>query len=191
MNCVEEVRKLIAEVVRNGDQVIDATMGNGHDTLALAEAVGGDGFVWGFDVQREAVRQTAERLRTGNLLDCCRLIHGCHSRIGADVSPQAAGCIRLVLFNLGYLPGSDKSITTRAATTLQALRGAFDLLAADGRLVVTAYTGHPGGYEEALAVRRFYLELASSGKATNTLLPEPIQPRPCLFITRKNSCPGS
>ena len=41
----------LRQVVQPGDTVIDATMGNGHDTAMLAELVGESGHVIAFDVQ--------------------------------------------------------------------------------------------------------------------------------------------
>lgn len=143
--CTERVQQLIAAEVKAGSAAIDATMGNGHDTVALARAVGPTGTVWAFDVQEEAVRRTTEHLSAEALLDRCRLIHACHSRMAELIDPSAAHAgFAMAVFNLGYLPGGGKAIVTSPDTTRMALDSAAAMLAAGGHLVVTAYTGHPG-----------------------------------------------
>ena len=64
----------------------------------------------------------------------------------------AGDSFQAVMFNLGYLPGGDKSIVTRAESTVIAIRIAAELLAPGGILTIVVYTGHPGGEEEAAAV---------------------------------------
>lgn len=145
-------------LVRPGDTCVDATAGNGHDTLFLARAClaeGAAGAVVAFDVQRPALDATRDRvareLSTAQL-ERCTLVHGCHSRLLDFVQPSS---VRLVCFNLGYLPGptSDKTTVTQPGTTVAALRAACAALAPGGLLCVTCYTGHPGGPEEAAAAR--------------------------------------
>ena len=63
-----------------------------------------------------------------------------------------AGRVRAVTFNLGYLPGGDKAVTTTVSTTLQALEQAFFLLAANGVITIVCYT-HPEGLAEYDAIR--------------------------------------
>lgn len=49
-------------VVREGDTVVDATCGNGHDTLALVKLVAGEsarGRVYGMDIQGDALQSTS------------------------------------------------------------------------------------------------------------------------------------
>lgn len=50
------------KVVRPGDTVIDATCGNGHDTLELVKLVCADnapGYVYAFDVQEDALANSS------------------------------------------------------------------------------------------------------------------------------------
>lgn len=47
-----------------GDTVIDATAGNGHDTVFLAQLVGRQGRVWAFDVQSSALAFNAGKTST-------------------------------------------------------------------------------------------------------------------------------
>lgn len=139
-----------------GDWAIDATAGNGHDTCALAEAVGPGGCVWGFDVQAQALRTTRRRLDEHDLSERVTLFKQGHETMPDALPPEAEGHVAAVMFNLGYLPGGpDKTRTTTPETTLPALQAAAALLAEGGVLTVVCYTGHPGGAEEAQAVRRW------------------------------------
>lgn len=134
--------------IRPGDRVVDATCGNGQDTLLLAELVGENGTVWAFDVQEEALARTALRLAEAGLEGRLRLLHAGHERLGSLV----AGPLQGVVFNLGYLPAGDHGIRTSARTTLAALGQAAELLASGGLLILAVYTGHDGGPEEWQAV---------------------------------------
>lgn len=143
-----EVRK----VVRAGDAVIDATAGNGHDTKLLAELVEPDGTVFSFDIQQTALDRTAKKLKSAGL-DNTTLICGSHSEIEQIVPRSLRGRIAAIMFNLGYLPNGDRSITTSTDSTISAIRQSTDLLSTTGVLTILAYTGHPGGEAEADAVQ--------------------------------------
>lgn len=139
---------LLREKVRPGDRAVDATCGNGNDTLFLAGLVAPSGRVWAFDIQERAIATTRELLSEAGLVDSVELIHSGHERIKESVD----GSLRAAVFNLGYLPGGDKSRITRPDTTLSALQQASSLLLPGGVLVVVVYPGHPGGEEESRAV---------------------------------------
>ncbi|MEM6647529.1 MAG: class I SAM-dependent methyltransferase [Bacteroidota bacterium] len=143
----------IADVVRAGDLVIDATLGNGHDTRFLAERVGATGRVLGFDVQADALVQTRRRLEAHGLVDRVTLVHAGHETLGAQVSADQE--VRAVMFNLGYLPGADKATITQPETTLAALEQACAVLAVGGRISIVVYPGHEGGAAEAAALTAF------------------------------------
>jgi len=138
----------LRERVRVGERVVDATCGNGRDTLLLARLVGPTGRVWGFDLQERALATTRELLAADGCLAQVELVCAGHERIGEFVAEPLAA----VVFNLGYLPGGDKGIVTRPATTLAALNGALDLLLPGGILLVVVYTGHDGATDEEKAV---------------------------------------
>ena len=142
---LRSARYLAAEalerVIGPGDTVVDATMGNGHDTLTLCRLVGPVGRVYAFDVQRDAVERTRERLRDAGMLDRATLFCMGHERMAEVVKSPATA----VVFNLGWLPGGDHAVTTRWETTRQAVESALYMLRPLGALVICAYPGHPEG----------------------------------------------
>lgn len=137
--------------VRGGHTAVDATCGNGHDTLLLARLVGAHGHVWGFDIQRQAVAETGRRLAEAGLAERVTLLPLGHEELAEHVT----GPLQVVLFNLGYRPGGDRGIITRPETTGAALEQSPALLAAGGIVLVTVYPGHSGGAEEQAAVERW------------------------------------
>ncbi|NBC19165.1 MAG: methyltransferase domain-containing protein [Bacteroidetes bacterium] len=145
---------LVRDALHPGALAVDATVGNGHDTLMLADAVGPEGTVLGFDVQAEALHATRDRLRAAGVADRVRLIQAGHETLLDHLPDDARGAVQAVTFNLGYLPGAaDKSVITRPDTTLAALEAATEVLGPGGMITIVLYTGHPGGPEEADAVR--------------------------------------
>lgn len=138
--------------LQQGDHAIDATVGNGHDTLFLAACVGTTGRVDGFEIQEAALAKAKERLG-----DCPAVflhLRG-HEEMAAIIPPG----VKVIMFNLGYFPTGDKTIMTRPETTLPALSSALDLLAPAGLLTILVYPGHPGGDEEARQVERWVTTL--------------------------------
>ena len=142
--------QLLKECVKNGDTVVDATMGNGHDTLFLAELVGASGKVHAFDIQEQAFNTTRQRLTEAKLLDRVSLHLTGHEHVLAYLQPDER--IQAAIFNLGYLPNSDKNCITLPATTKQALDSLLTQLSAKGRIIVVSYYGHVGGKEELQVV---------------------------------------
>lgn len=130
--------------VRPGDRVIDATMGNGHDTQFLCELVGPGGRVYAFDIQEQALARTEERLREAGLADRAELFRVGHENMAERVS----GPVSAVVFNLGWLPGGDHRVTTRWETTRAALEAGLELLCPLGVLTVCVYPGHAEGERE-------------------------------------------
>ena len=156
LRAVEFSHQLLRERLFPGDMAIDATAGNGHDTHFLAQLTGPDGMVFAFDVQGEAIAATRSLLgRWGVPASSWQLIQAGHETMTEAIPPRWHGHAGAVLFNLGYLPGSDKTIITAAASTVAAMRGALEMLRPGGVLVAVIYTGHPGGQAEAQAVLDF------------------------------------
>lgn len=155
----EQAHDLCGQVVAAGDVVIDATVGNGHDTLFLARRVGNTGKVYGFDRQTEAIRETSRRLEQAGVAHAV-LLHADHAEMRASIPPEHHGRVAAVMLNLGYLPGGDKSFVTETASTLPAIEQGLELLKSGGVLTALCYPGHPGGAAETAAVTRLLAGLA-------------------------------
>ncbi|KAL7186918.1 hypothetical protein ACSBR2_028602 [Camellia fascicularis] len=155
-------------IVQKGDTVIDATCGNGYDTLAMVKMVADKthcGHVYAMDVQKVALENASSLLDESLTSDEVPLLSNfllrglvelfaiCHSKM-EEVVPKGVP-VRLVAFNLGYLPGGDKALITRSETTLQALEAAKRMLAPGGLISIVVYVGHPRGREEYEAVQAF------------------------------------
>ena len=157
----EFARSLFAAHLHPGDSAIDATCGNGHDTLALARAVAPTGFVLAIDIQSAAAESTRALLAENDLGGVATIVTGDHADLASLWKARAANlpAPRAILFNLGYLPGSGKEIITTAPSTIAALGQAAELLAPDGLLLCTCYPGHEGGETETGAVRAWMTAL--------------------------------
>jgi 16S rRNA C1402 N4-methylase RsmH len=149
LSLTAQAHAIIQTYLNTGDIAIDATLGNGHDTLFLAKQVGIHGIIFGFDVQQQALKATYSRLVNDSLADNIKLFHASHSVMDAYIPVQYHTQIKAIIFNLGYLPGSDKVITTQAKSTLIALQKSTRLLATDGIISIIAYPGHSSGAIES------------------------------------------
>ncbi len=137
-------------IVRPGDTVIDATCGNGHDALILAQLAltPQSGTLFAMDIQSQALVSAQQRLRAGLTPECLsrvKFIQSCHSKFPDEILPNS---VKLVVYNLGYLPGGDKTITTKKDSSLASLKSALELLAPGGMICMTLYPGHSEGKEE-------------------------------------------
>lgn len=141
-------KQLILTHLRAGDTAVDFTMGNGHDTEFLSKTVGDRGRVYAFDIQAAAVESTRTHLKEVGCPDNYTLIHDSHHK----VKDYVTGEIRAGMFNLGYLPGGDKSITTMRETTLPAIEAAVSMLGSNSILSVAVYPGHAEGEAEGRLV---------------------------------------
>jgi len=145
-NALQFSHTLLKEVLTDYDHVVDATMGNGNDTLFLAQAVQPNGKAYAFDVQKQALLKTQQRLIDNQLIEHTELIQDGHEHIENYLTEDEV--IKAAIFNLGYLPKSDKTLITLPATTRQALDTLLKHLSDKGRIVLVSYYGHTGGKEE-------------------------------------------
>jgi len=138
----------IRRFTRAGDRVVDATCGNGNDTLLLAELVGPGGRVWAFDIQQQAIVRTSARLSEAGLDDRVETVMSGHEAMADHLAEP----VSLIVFNLGYLPGGLRNVITRPETTLAGLTRSIEIIKPGGILVVTLYPGHDGADAEQRAV---------------------------------------
>lgn len=137
------VKREIDHIVKYPDIVVDATIGNGYDTLFLCKKAT-QGMVFGFDIQDDAIVNTSKVLVDYNNF---KLYKKSHEHI-YDTLSDYEGKISLILFNLGYLPGGNKDITTKFESTIKALEGSIKLLNNKGEVLVVIYPGHDAGKQE-------------------------------------------
>lgn len=168
-------KELIAKVVLKNDMVIDATVGNGNDTLFLCDLIGENGKVIGFDIQDIALRKTEKKLKDRNMLDRVQLINSGHENLKKHVETKVSA----IMFNLGYLPGNNHDITTKHETTLEAIKQGIDLLKKNGVMTIAIYPGHSEGIREKEKVLEFLCTIDQ--KQANVLKME--------FINQKNNPP--
>lgn len=168
---------LLKEIIKEGAVVVDATMGNGNDTLFLADLVGQSGHVYAFDVQKQAVETTREKIIKFAFTERTTLLHQGHETI-ENVLPNNTK-LTAAIFNLGYLPKSDKQIITKPDTTKQALDGLLKYLLPTGRIIVVVYYGHDGGKDELELLQHYCKDLPQ--ESYNVLSYQ--------FINQKNNPP--
>ena len=152
MHFTVESQKIAGRYLSKGAIAVDATCGNGFDTLFLAEQVGQTGTVYGFDIQTIAIETTRKKLCAAGTIDRCRLILASHSELKTLVEPSHVGLVSVVMFNLGYLPFGNKSLVTKPESTLAGLAHAKELVRSGGLVSVLAYPGHAGGAVESRSV---------------------------------------
>ncbi|MBV7507299.1 methyltransferase domain-containing protein [Bacillus sp. sid0103] len=148
-------KNLLKKAVQPGDIVIDATVGNGNDTVFLADLVGESGHVYGFDIQEKAIAASKERLIQQSLAERATVFHSGHEHLSHLIPDIDHGKVTGAIFNLGYLPGSDKTIVTRPETTIAAIQQLLKMMAAEGIIVLVIYHGHKGGAEERDSLLHF------------------------------------
>lgn len=174
-NTISISKDILNQFVKEGDIALDATVGNGFDTLDLARLVGRSGKVYGFDIQKIAIENTKALLNLNGLLDKVILINDSHENIENYIFEQLDLCI----YNLGYLPNGDKNIKTSPSSTVISVFKALKLLKQNGILIVISYIGHQGGQEENNVLEAMLRQL--NQKKYNVLKNE--------FINQKNSPP--
>lgn len=187
---VELSHFLLKQHLKPGGIAVDGTVGNGNDLLYLTRLTGEKGRVFGFEIQAAGIIQALNRLHTHKVNPMPTLLFCGHEQLAEQLPASLMGKIDAFIFNLGYLPGSDKTIITRPATSLRAFTQAFDWLTPGGILIAVVYRGHPGGPEES----DFLLEWASQlhPEHAETHLFKRLNLRestPYVLLIRKNQSP--
>lgn len=154
-NSLSLCKEYLSKVIREGDTVVDATCGNGYDTLFLRQKVGESGKVYGFDIQQIALDNTLKLLEENGVSDKVYLNLDSHSEMDKYIKEK----IKAVVFNLGYLPKGNHSIMTTPETTIVAIEKAFDLLDDDGIIAVIIYHGGDSGFHERDELIKYFERL--------------------------------
>ncbi|WP_117149622.1 class I SAM-dependent methyltransferase [Paraliobacillus zengyii] len=139
--------ELIRHAIQPGESVVDATCGNGNDTVMLSQATGPTGQVYAFDIQSQAIAQTKKKLEKDKISNVT-LIHDGHEHADNYLPKELVGKLAGAIFNLGYLPGSDKQVITKPTHTITAIDKLIHYLKPEGIIVCVVYYGHEGGNDE-------------------------------------------
>lgn len=181
----QQAHNIIEQSLAEGDTAIDATVGNGYDTLFLAKRVGSAGLVFGFDVQQQAIESTLSRLESGNISAIIKLFPVSHCQMDTYVPNQYQSQINVIMFNLGYLPGSDKSVITQADSSLIALNKSIVLLSSGGIISILSYPGHVGGDTESMLITKWCKQLNPEQFSTQIIYSSAKETAPRLLIINK------
>ncbi len=153
---VTEAHKTIQGTLSAASITLDATMGNGHDTLFLARH---SAKVYAFDIQQAALDTTYQQVEKHHFTDKVVLIHDSHERMCQHIPADKK--MDVIMFNLGYLPRGNTAIITKTMSTLSALNQALKILSPSGIISILCYPGHTGGQEEMATVTNWYQQLNS------------------------------
>ena len=180
-----KAHEIVEQNISHGDIAIDATLGNGHDLLFLAKKTGVSGRVFGFDIQEQALQSTWCRVENEIPMNNITLFQTSHADMSAYIPKELHGKIKVIMFNLGYLPSGDKSITTQVDSTLSALGQALGLLAPLGVITLLAYPGHEGGDIETREIDLWCQQLDQACFDVQLFVCSEKATAPRLFIVKK------
>jgi len=150
-------KTLIESFLYEGMTAVDCTVGNGHDTLFLAQRAGVSGQVYGFDVQASALSSTKEKIDSEENCAPVKLFLKGHEHLTKTLQSEFNGLnddassglsVDIVVYNLGYLPRHDKTITTMTTTTLESVKQAMEIIKPGGVVSIICYPGHDEGSKE-------------------------------------------
>lgn len=156
MKIGEITQQIWKELVKPGDIVIDATLGGGNDTLFLTRLLQGKGILYAYDIQERALEKSKELIYKELTENEHKIIQ---FRLLSHVSFHDIPKANLIVYNLGYLPGGDKSLTTQWQTTLESLKSAMEICEIKGAISITCYIGHEEGQKEHKALLEFVKKL--------------------------------
>ncbi|GJQ12924.1 hypothetical protein GpartN1_g4715.t1 [Galdieria partita] len=146
--------------VQPGDTCIDATCGKGRDSLRIAKLIGPQGFLLACDIQSSAIDQTEALLQSAidpSQYPRIKFVCKSHELLSEYVADNS---VRLISYNLGYLPSGDRQIRTAAKTTINSLESLLPKLCPSGIVSLVCYIGHSGGLEERNQVLSYVTKLS-------------------------------
>ena len=154
---VDVAQLFMAQKLATAKVIIDATCGNGHDCQFLAENSVKNSEIYAFDIQQAGIKQTKQLLAENSLLNKVEI----HNDNFVNMKKYLNKMIDLVVFNLGYLPGNDKNITSCVTDLREIIPVILELLAPHGLVVITSYPGHQQGEKEFLWLEKYLPELSN------------------------------
>lgn len=153
-NVVNTYKILAKDYLKPGMTAIDATCGNGNDSLFLKQCITKSGKLYALDIQKEAIEQTRNLLSLNGYEESeCLIIKQCSHEVFDFLEPDEQ--VDLVIYNLGYLPKGDKKMTTHFETTLKSINSAMTCIKQGGLIFILCYRGHAEGEEEFHHIESF------------------------------------
>lgn len=138
--------------IKPNSLVVDATIGNGNDTLYIAN-IATKGHIFGFDIQKQAIDNT-KKLLEEKTFNNVTLYQENHADM-KDILKEYIGKISLITFNLGYLPNGNKKVSTNVKDTINAIKASLELVHSKGIILITVYPGHEEGLKESIKLQEF------------------------------------
>jgi len=151
----EWCHRFIRDQVQPGDICIDATAGNGYDTLLLHQLVGEDGYVFAFDIQEEAIIRTAQLVDDADAPGEAEYFVCGHEQMKLQIPQEAQGQINCIMFNFGYLPGGSHEVSTTLDTSVEGIQQGLELLQVGGLMSLLIYSGGDTGFDEKTGILQY------------------------------------
>lgn len=148
--------EIIRSQAKREGYYIDATMGNGNDTLFLCELAGKTGRVLAFDIQEEALATTRELLLSHGYGNRATLVKTGHEHMDDYADEES---VDVICFNFGYLPGGNHQIATKLCTSIEAIEKGLRILKSGGMMSLCIYSGGDTGFEEKEGILSYLREL--------------------------------
>lgn len=156
INTIRLLHQSLQLSIKEGAFCIDATAGKGHDTVFLANLAGPAGKVLAMDIQPQALEAAAALVNKQGLQQQVEFVLDGHEHMAQYAE---AGTVDCIMFNLGYLPGGDHAVATKADTTIAALEQGLNLLKPLGMISLAIYHGGDTGFLERDAVLQWLKQL--------------------------------
>ena len=182
---VEIAHDILMSKIPRDSVVADMTCGNGFDTCFLA-GLAQVRKVYAFDIQKEAIEHTREKLEQQHVEQNCILIQDGHEHVDRYIKEELDAGI----FNFGYLPHGDEWITTKLATSQCAVSKVLKLLKKHGILILVLYPGHEEGKKESDYFSEWVKQLDSSSFSVMSIKMENKVRSPYLLVIEKNKGEG-
>lgn len=144
-NAVEACHSLLTHRLKQGMTVVDATVGNGYDSLHVLKILDRSGKLIGLDIDPLAIENTQRLLWENGYKDYAQLYCTDHQNLQQFVDVP----VDCILFNFGYLPGNKQRYTTIGSSSCQAVHAGLNLLKQGGMMILVLYTGHIEGSIES------------------------------------------
>lgn len=141
------VESFMKNKIPNSKICVDMTFGNGNDSYTML-SINENIEVYGFDIQQSCINNARK-------IDNLQVINDSHLHFDNYINDK----IDFAVFNLGYLPGGDKNITTDYDTVIKTLKKLLKVMNIEGQIVITFYPGHKPGHEESINIIKFLQKL--------------------------------